>query len=103
MTATRNRREPGIVSLLAEILTGSPRLDGAACVGSESLFDPKAPDEDAADATYRHEAAEALCHRCPAFEACREWADTQPASRAVLAGRTPDSRHPGRPRKDDVA
>ncbi|MAU83881.1 MAG: transcriptional regulator [Gordonia sp.] len=94
----QKRREPGIVSLLAEVLQAVPALPDAACVGSADLFDPRANGEAVEDATYRHQRAAALCARCPVLDACRSWADTQPdLDRSVIGGRLPDQ--PGRPRK----
>ncbi|MEP9417471.1 WhiB family transcriptional regulator [Gordonia sp. VNQ95] len=99
----RARRDPGEVSLLAAILEGTTSLSGAACVGSEALFDPKGRDEESADADYRHQAAAELCRTCPVLDACRDWAD-QSDTNAVIAGRRPAlPGNPGRPRKDSAA
>lgn len=86
----------GLVGLLEAILTDTADLSGALCVGSAELFDPRDPYEDAADARYRHENAEALCHRCPVLERCRDWASTRRDDGAVVAAQVP--RLPGRPR-----
>ena len=96
MSRNVSRREGGVVDLLAAILSDTADLSGALCVGSPELFDPPAPYEDAADARYRHQHAEALCHRCPALERCRDWASTRRDDGAVLAAQVP--RLPGRPR-----
>ena len=98
----QKRREPGIVSLLAEILQAVPALADAACVGSADLFDPRANGEAVEDATYRHNRAAALCAQCPVLDPCRAWADTQTdLSHSVIGGRLPEQ--PGRPRKGVAA
>ena len=86
----------GLVGLLEAILTDTADLSGALCVDSAALFDPPAPYEDAADTRYRHETAEALCHRCPALDRCRDWAAQRPTDGSVVAAQAP--RLPGRPR-----
>jgi WhiB family redox-sensing transcriptional regulator len=87
------------VTLLAEILRGTPPLPGAACVGQGDLFDYR-DDEN-------HAKAITLCQRCPALDACRQWADSQPRAHisGVVAGeiRKPvihrDTRGPYRPKR----
>ncbi|GAB33426.1 WhiB family transcriptional regulator [Gordonia otitidis] len=96
MSRNVSRREGGVVDLLEAILRGTADLSGAACVGSPELFDPPAPYEDAADTRYRHANAEALCHRCPALDRCRDWAAQRRTDGSVLAAQVP--RLPGRPR-----
>lgn len=93
------RREPGVISLLAGIFTDLPLLPGARCIGSGDLFDPRANGESVQAAQYRHNQAAALCAQCCVLADCRSWADTQPGQRsAVIGGRLPDQ--PGRPRKE---
>jgi len=93
--------------LLIAILGGTPRLDGARCVGRPELFDPAAPDEAAADAADRHEAAVHLCRACPALAACRAWHDSlKPSQRpaGVIAARAPKpAARPGRPTRKEPA
>ena len=71
--------------VLTAILTDTVRLDGAACTGHAALFDPPGEGEprDAVDA--RHRAAARLCWTCPALDACRDWAATEPATDTILA------------------
>ncbi len=89
--------------LLAEILRGTPRLTNAACVDSPGLFDARDRDELSEDADYRHRAALNMCMRCPAIDACSEWADTQRDQNSfVIAGRRPHNT-PGRPPKETAA
>ncbi|MCH5645672.1 WhiB family transcriptional regulator [Gordonia sp. ABSL49_1] len=98
------RREGGWVDLTAEILRGTADLSGANCIGSETLFDPKARNEESVDAAYRHRAAAELCRTCPAVDACARWAATQPDTNAVVGGRRPVlPGNPGRPRKASAA
>jgi hypothetical protein len=70
---------------LTAILTDTPRLDGAACIGHGALFDPPGDSEprDAVDA--RHRAAARVCWTCPALDACREWAAGEPVTDTILA------------------
>ena len=96
MSRNVSRREGGVVDLLEAILRGTADLSGAVCAGSPELFDPPAPYEDAADTRYRHANAEALCHRCPALDRCRDWAAQRRTDGSVLAAQVP--RLPGRPR-----
>ncbi len=66
-TRSGSRREPGTVSLLAEILTGRPNLPEARCRTHAELFDAlvdgRATDE---DKNY----ARGLCGRCPHLTEC---------------------------------
>lgn len=93
--------EPGVVSLLSEVLAGLPNLSGAACVDADPrLFDGWLPRErsesfDAAKA--RLSRAAAVCDRCPVRGACRSWAEDQPdrhLKAMVVGGRRPNL--PGR-------
>uniref|UniRef100_UPI003D8D9389 WhiB family transcriptional regulator n=1 Tax=Gordonia sp. B7-2 TaxID=3420932 RepID=UPI003D8D9389 len=94
------RREGGWVDLVVEILRGTADLSGANCIGSETLFDPKACDEESTDAAYRHRAAVELCAGCPVLADCQRWEATQPDVHAVIGGRRPAlPGNPGRPRK----
>ena len=96
MSRNVSRREGGVVDLLEAILRDTADLSGAACVGSAELFDPPAPYEDAADTRYRHANAEALCHRCPVLDRCRDWAAQRRTDGSVVAARSPGLH--GRPR-----
>ncbi|GAA12576.1 WhiB family transcriptional regulator [Gordonia alkanivorans] len=93
--------EPGVVSLLSEVLAGQPNLSGAACVDADPrLFDGWLPRErtesfDAAKA--RQERAVAVCGRCPVRADCRTWINDQPdrhLAAMVVGGRRPNL--PGR-------
>lgn len=86
----------GALGLLAAILADSPDLSGANCIGSPELFDPRDPRESADEVRYRHDAAEALCHQCPALERCRSWTSSRRDDGSVVAAQAP--RLPGRPR-----
>ena len=79
-------RKPGP---LAAALSAPPTLDGAACIGRWSLFDPQHDHEPAADTTRRHRTALRICQACPVLAACHRWAATLPATHrpaGVLAG-----------------
>lgn len=93
MTAASMGRKPGP---LAAALSAPPTLDGAACIGRWSLFDPQHDHEPAADTTRRHLAAARICTTtCPVLAACHRWAATLPATHrpaGVLAGTPPTSR-----------
>lgn len=71
----------GVVGLLAVVLTGVPRLDGAACVGVRGRFHE-------AERGSRIRIAEciAVCRRCPAKAECGRWADSEPDLVGVVAG-----------------
>jgi hypothetical protein len=56
------------VERTAAIVRGTPRLTDALCRGRVDLFD--AEDTEAADR------AAAICHQCPALQACGDWAAT---------------------------
>jgi hypothetical protein len=72
--------EPDVYELFGQILRGTPKLDGALCRGRSQLFDSDDP-LDVDDAT-------AICHQCPALQACAEWAATQRHDKlsGVIAG-----------------
>ncbi|GAA1071971.1 hypothetical protein [Tsukamurella spumae] len=97
----------GTFQLLARILDGTPKFDGAACAGRGDLFDPVEPDEHPDDAEYRTTAAAQLCRTCPALVDCAQWIDgLTPARRpaGTIAGRrAPRTRGPGRPKKENTA
>ena len=89
-------REPGWVSLLADILRGVPRLDGALCQDRHMLFDPPAQGEQLGDPSVhdRHNMALSLCESCPCLTQCAAWVDGLPDSKrpaGVVAARRPDS------------
>lgn len=74
--------EPGAVGLLAAVLAGTPRLEGAACVPARGRFHE-------AENGSQVPVAEciSLCSGCQALEACRNWADGQPDLVGVIAGK----------------
>ena len=73
--------ESGVVGLLAVVLTGVPRLDGAAWVGVRGRFHE-------AERGSRIRIAEcvAVCPRCPVKAECGRWADSEPDLVGVVAG-----------------
>jgi hypothetical protein len=86
-------REPGWVSLLAQILRDTPRLADAACSGRWTLHDPAEPYEDEEHVEYRQHHAVTICNTCAALDSCRAWVDGLPHNRrpsGVVAGRHPD-------------
>lgn len=89
----------GIEGLLVSVLSGLPRLDGAACSGRWSLFEPQRDNEPRGDVIERHDAAEILCAACPALTACRDWAEDEPHDGSVVAGRS-SARFRGRPHSE---
>lgn len=70
---------------LVAILTGTVRLDGAACIGHADLFDPPADGEPRTAVDGRHRTATTICWTCPVLDACRTWAEGEPSSHTVLA------------------
>jgi WhiB family transcriptional regulator, redox-sensing transcriptional regulator len=78
----RGSLEPGSVALLAEVLRGAPRLDGALCTGKRGHFA-----EAEGGSKVRVAECIALCRRCPALEACQQWASSECALVGVVAGR----------------
>lgn len=77
----------GALDLLAKVLRNTPSLPGSLCLDDPRLFDGD-NDGDTAEAI-------AVCHRCPAFDACAEWAARR--RRWRLQGVVAGVRHP-RPR-----
>ncbi|TPG31661.1 DUF6455 family protein [Mycolicibacterium hodleri] len=75
MSPARRRRVlgPAWVDLTVEILRGTPRLDGALCVGNVDLFEG----EDGRHGE-RTAVAVAMCHRCEALPDCRRWLSSLP-------------------------
>ena len=65
-------REPGRVSLLADILRGVPSLDGALCQNRHMLFDPPTQGEQLGDPRVqdRHNIALSLCQSCLCLTQC---------------------------------
>ncbi|OBY30053.1 WhiB family transcriptional regulator [Mycolicibacter kumamotonensis] len=74
--------EPGVVGLLAAVLTGVPRLDGAACIGARGRFY-----EAETGNVVRVRECVSVCGRCPALAECREWAAGQRNLVGVVAGK----------------
>lgn len=60
--------EQGAIGLMASILTGLPRLDGALCVIYQGLFFE-------AENGNRVRQCIAVCRRCPCLARCRELCD----------------------------
>lgn len=82
------RREPGCVPLLAEVLHGTPRLPDALCRRQPRLFDCDHPDQ--VERENQQLEAQRLCARCPDLEPCGVWLNSlRPSERphGVLAGR----------------
>lgn len=98
---TDPRHHPGVgpVAALERILFGTGPLREAACRGHGDLFDPRNAEvaESHAEANERHQLAVAICQSCPALDACRVWADSEPDRGAVLAARLPYVPKRGRP------
>lgn len=80
--ARRGVVEPGPVALLAELLRDTPRLDGAVCATKRGHFM-----EAETGNRVRVDQCISICRRCPALEACRMWAATQPGLVGVVAGK----------------
>lgn len=78
-----------IISLIASVLTKSAKLDGAACVAQPDLFSTDASQEQQAEAI-------AICSTCPAFDACRDWANSLPPGHVsgVVAAQVRKPRYP---------
>lgn len=73
------------VELIAAILRGVPKLDGALCADQPHAFDV----DDGPDGE-RTRTAVGLCQRCDALPACAAWVDTLHRTRVprgVTAGR----------------
>lgn len=62
-------RHNDLIDLLGRILERSARLPGCACIGMGHVFDFDSGDRIA---------AQAVCQRCPARQACESWADGLP-------------------------
>jgi hypothetical protein len=69
--------EHGWLGLVAAIVASTPKLEGASCRGRAGLFDA------AIDNQTRR--ARSICFACPALDACRSWAETEPRVMGVLA------------------
>ena len=74
--------DPGTFGLLAAILTGLPRLDGALCATKRGHFH-----EAESGNRIRIAECEATCRRCPVRAACAEQAMTERDPVGVWAGR----------------
>jgi len=80
------------------MLAGTPRLDGAACTGRSSLFDPQPADMPERAVIEAQNAALAICAGCPVLRPCRVWFGSLPRRHrptGVIAGRVylPKSRN----------
>lgn len=97
------QQPPDWVALVGKILTDTPKLDGAACVGHAALFDPAEPSEPAEQVERRHEAASRICRwSCPRQQECESWVrslSSRERPRGVVAGLIPGDAPPGRPKK----
>ncbi|MFL0276992.1 WhiB family transcriptional regulator [Mycobacterium sp. SMC-19] len=72
------------ITVLGAILSGVPRLTGAACRNHTTVF--FAAENELRDGI---EAAIRICARCPALAECRTWVEAQPSRRrptGVTAG-----------------
>lgn len=78
----RGTWEPGPVALLAEVLRGAPRLQGAVCTRKRGHF----AEAETGNRVRVHECI-SLCRRCPALDACRAWAANQRGLVGVVAGK----------------
>lgn len=63
-TIEKERQAHSVVALLAEILRGVPRLEGAACTSAPTVFDLEDGDR---------KLAAAVCSTCPVQSACATW------------------------------
>lgn len=63
-TIEKERQAHSVVALLAEILRGVPRLEGAACTSAPTVFDLEDGDR---------KLAAAVCSTCPAQSDCAAW------------------------------
>lgn len=79
MTRQRGSSLPW-VTLLAEVLKGTPKLSEASCRNRAGLFD-------AEEGEHQVRRARSICLACPCLESCREWADSQRHLIGVVAGR----------------
>lgn len=86
-------RHDGPIALLCTVLNGTPRLEGAACLGTR-YHDAETP----ADVRQALE----ICGTCPALDPCRRWIDSMNRQqRAVLMGTVVGGTHlTPRPRKE---
>lgn len=76
MAAPATVADPGTFGLLAAILTGLPKLEGAACIRKAGIFsDPRRVGE-----------AKAICARCPVIADCDRWASSERGLVGVVAG-----------------
>lgn len=82
MAAPATVDEPGTFGLLAAILTGLPRLDGALCATKRGHFH-----EAETGNRIRIAECEATCRRCPVRAVCAEQAMTERAPVGVWAGK----------------
>jgi hypothetical protein len=108
---------PDDLTDLLSALAGTPRLEGAACVGRHELFDLRdISDPDRAEVEAR--GVKICLTECGAYSQCRDWIQSLPARQrpsGVVAGvvrrprtpapvgRMPGSGRRGRPRKPAVA
>ncbi|WP_068379671.1 WhiB family transcriptional regulator [Rhodococcus sp. EPR-157] len=83
-TPSAGQQSPTELALVA-ILTGTVRLNGAACIGHANLFDPPGDGEPGTAVDARHRAAARLCWTCPVLDECRTWAEGEPSSHTVIA------------------
>lgn len=87
----------GVGRLLARVLADVPRLEGAACQGLWPAFESANPEENPDEVAYRHTTALATCRRCPALDACAEWASGlrgRDRPDGIVAGQIPQRKAP---------
>jgi WhiB family redox-sensing transcriptional regulator len=69
------------------MLAGTPRLDGAACIGRSALFDPQPADMPEGAVIEAQETALAICAGCPVLRPCRVWFGSLPRRHRPKRGR----------------
>lgn len=92
----------GWLALVAQIIEGSPKLDGARCAELPGMFDARDVGESRSSVEERHRLAVGLCHACPVLAACLAHYGPAPDPRlGVVAGLAPNKSRPiGRPRNE---
>ena len=70
------------MSLMTEVLAGVPRLRGALCTTKRGHFA-----EAEGGNRVRVDQCISICGRCPALDACQQWASSERGLVGVVAGR----------------
>ena len=91
-----NRAEQGPVGLMAAVLRGVPRLDGALCVGARGRFW-----EAENGNKIRVRECIALCHQCPCLAQCRQLCEEMSYSQRKSRTGVWAGTYCGRPYSDD--